>query len=200
MITLQLLDENIKSMGGHLLGIVLSILVLMVWVFYVQRNQLKILEKHHGVVETMSSDDSFYNPYATRNPTITQGGLGTNMAQVWGNSPSRNRSSNFLGSPEPPVFYDIGDVSAVRKTRNKAAAAGDDVTMPMRRVVYENTGEVDSDGKAIKKLVFKDCDPGQIVYNNNCVTPESATFVPIHEGFDDDAQLLDMAQGGINSY
>ena len=207
-------DEFIRSTGYHLTFLVVVSLVLLYQVFYVQRNQLKALEVHHKESFSRLPCDGtgVFNPYATRNETITDSGLTNSNALVWGNEPGSlmkttlgdSNSSTFLGGPEPPVFYDIGDVREVRKTRTKASAGDfqneDGYNKKVQRVA-SLVDAVDENGNKYKKLVYTDCLPGQIVYKNKCVTPESARFMPIDSFIPgDDDSLLAAAQGVKNSY
>jgi len=99
-----------------------------------------------------------------------------------------NTSSGFLGSPEPPVFYDIGDVQDVRNMRdqrgytyNKSTGHVDVgpaiVADESKRVYYVMNGT----GKKVTAL----CPAGTIANSNQngCVFP-SEGWQPVQEGFE----------------
>ena len=97
--------------------IVAVLLVISYQVFYTHSDQIKNLQSYH-------KSEAFTNTYAARLPVLTDSNLTTTSYGVWGNDIGQSKSgftggqSAFLGGPEPPVFYDIGDVQSVRGTRS----------------------------------------------------------------------------------
>jgi hypothetical protein len=214
-------EEFIRSTRHHLTFLVLVVLVLLYQVFYVQRNQLKALSSHHKEAFSRLQCDGtgVFNPYATRNQTIVDNGLTNSNVLLWGNEPGslmkttldNSNSSTFLGSPEPPVFYDIGDVREVRKTRHKSQSntgiSADPSGGLQFSYTYKKVPVVDDQGNVTEKLEYIRCPSSKhIVKDNVCIMPppghrESARFMPIDNFADgDDRGLLAAAQGGENSY
>lgn len=78
-------------------------------VFFVNKPRIKQLSGEHGL-------ESFSNPYA--NYVKYSAGLSDRGPPGEGAFDLRSENqSGFFGGPEPPVFYDIGDVRAARTTR-----------------------------------------------------------------------------------
>lgn len=131
-----MVEQYIREFGQHLTFIVVVILLLAYQVLYVQRNQIKNLEIECGTHkrEGMRTWDGsiVQNPYASRLETVTDNGLTSSSVISWGNVGGRtcptldeanaylanDETSPFLGGPEPPVFYDIGDIQTDRALRS----------------------------------------------------------------------------------
>lgn len=116
----------------YLLAIMIAAVVLTFYqVFVVQSPLLRSLKKDHelGLACTVTKEGYCGSPgYASRLTQCAEGGIGTNPddAICWGNplgSCSGNgkgdidETSGFISGREPPVFYDIGDVTATRNLR-----------------------------------------------------------------------------------
>lgn len=124
------MTEKIIRDFQHSMTIIVAVLLILAYqVFYNQRNQIQQLQTHHKT-ESYSCDSGINNSYASRQAIIAEGAFGTTHAQVWGNDPGytmpSSKQSSFLGGPEPPVFYDIGDVQSVRGTRARGDYTYDD--------------------------------------------------------------------------
>jgi hypothetical protein len=175
-------EKYIRDFQHSMTIIVAVLLILAYQVFYTQRNQLQDIEcrrKYEG----------FENTYATRQQVIADSGLTSTNVAVWGNDPGSSgyicpgsKQSSFFGGPEPPVFYDIGDVQAVRGTRSRGdytydaqgnVTGSDDVnweaTDQYGRLFFP---EITSDGvtRYISRGTFCEKNPS----NLNCSTSKAA--------------------------
>lgn len=200
--------------------------VLFLIIFYYIHDIYKIINKNHG--EAMVN-----NPYASRLPTIVDSGLTNSNVLTWGNDingqrcPSMSQAKqylamkgmdyysdmdyerqNFLGSHEPPVFYDIGDVRKTRDTRDRSqsavgiSAAGDNAPQVSYIPILDEEGVQKRDEKGMP--MWKICPTGFININDTCqpkpVIAETMNgswmtqnpMSPI-EGYVSDYQLIDQS-------
>lgn len=121
----------------YLLAVMIAAIVLTFYqVFVVQSPLLRSLKKDHEMGLSCTKDAFCGAPgYASRLIQCAEGGIGTNPddATCWGNplgtcsgtSPGTGQGnesgdpnvSGFISGREPPIFYDIGDVTATRNLR-----------------------------------------------------------------------------------
>ena len=112
-------------------------------------------------------------------------------------------SSGFLGSPEPPVFYDIGDIQGVRNMRDKKGFTYKDGHINVGGDMVE-TNDQDARMYYIGKdangnRVTMKCAPGMMVNKsmNGCV-PMAAEgwravqegWRPVDEGFEPESRIF----------
>lgn len=78
------------------------------------------------VKRTSEKEGMMGNP---RLPVCAESGLANDTTQCWGDDKLLHGGRDgFLGYSEPPVFYDVGDLAAIRKQqREKAAEMRSDV-------------------------------------------------------------------------
>lgn len=206
MATLEIVNQKIKDYQ-----IVVILIVLYLW-YSITVNQ-KAIRKLNG--ESMNNG---YNAYASRLPTIVDSGLTTNSVAVWGNDVNgescptaeqanaylatadgkyySNTNDSFMGNPEPPVFWPIGNVQKTRDTRaanqgghnmnysNGNGSNGSLQYYSVQQPVLDSNGnpafirnrDGTSTGRPDMKTVYMPCKPGEQVVNNVCVMPSAETF------------------------
>ena len=193
--------ENALSGFGFKFTTMLVVIVIIIWQMVSQQSSIARLSKLHA--EPFSN-----NPYAARLPTIVDSGITSNTVLGWGNAaggrecpsmeeansylatPGMDYYSNFLGGPEPPVFYNIGDVQKTRDTRDRSQGGldgsvskyGNGVSYEARQVPY-----TDSQGNSMVRTEYVPCRSARYVINSDgkCALPagmtEAATFHNINE-------------------
>ena len=115
------IESRIRAFQYSSTLITLAVILLFYQVMWVHRSAIKKLQT-----------DPFDNPYAARLQTYTDNGLTNSSVISWGRvggtvCPNKaealaylENDEGFLGSSEPPVFYDIGDLNSYEQTRNKS--------------------------------------------------------------------------------
>ena len=99
----------VAQVGNVLTGMIVCVVLLMYVVF---------MELRPAVKEMQSEKEG----YTARLTTCADSGLGNNTTQCWGDdSLLRGGRDGFLGYSEPPVFYDVGDLAAIRKQQRSTA-------------------------------------------------------------------------------
>lgn len=110
--SVEVMQTYVAQVGYVLTGMIVCVVLLMYVVF---------MELRPAVQKMTSEKEGFGNP---RLQQITQSGIGTNSASVYGDdSLMRGGRDGFLGYSEPPVFYDIGDLAAIRKQQMQGASS-----------------------------------------------------------------------------
>jgi hypothetical protein len=112
------MNDSILKMDGSLVVMLVVVLVLMYQVFMVDRVDINYLKMAHSkeVTEGFRVNNNLVsNPGANRFDGGESSGQWQGGALVLDNSSYRNPStSSFLGGGEPPVFYDIGNLRAMK--------------------------------------------------------------------------------------
>ena len=160
--SLEAVQTYVAQVGNVLTAMIVCVVVLMYVVF---------MELRPAVKEMQSEKEG----YTARLTTCADSGLGNNTTQCWGDdSLLRGGRDGFLGYSEPPVFYDIGDLTAIRKEQRKRASE-------MRSNMEERASEMRSD---------KEESPSQDVMLPG--KEEFSRYEKIHEGMTSDEKLLAM--------
>ena len=112
-------NDSVLKMDGSLVVMIVLVLVLMYQVFIVDRADINYLKMAHS--KEGFNDNRVMDAYANRFGTVltsyggppAEGGFDTTGAGARIPYGQSNKSS-FLGGGEPPVFYDIGNLRAMK--------------------------------------------------------------------------------------
>ena len=97
------------------------VIILCIMVILTLMTTIFASKAAEGYVNGRPRSDVYFGPI-TSGADIRFAGEMTGLGQ--GTNPAYVKSDKFLGGPEPPVFYDIGNINAVRADRAQVKPEG----------------------------------------------------------------------------